>query len=105
MQAQAQRRSTLSPAELEAEDAQARIAAFRSLLETERQLKRYKAGSAFDQQRVNFLQAALALQDPVLRRDAAQALRDSYKFTDWPGKKDRKQAVKQSLTQLDGLAP
>ena len=105
VQAQAQRRSTLSPAELEAEDAQARIAAFRSLLETERQLKRYKAGSAFDQQRVNFLQAALALQDPVLRRDAAQALRDSYKFTDWLGKKDRKQAVKQSLTQLDGLAP
>ena len=104
-QAQARRRSTLSPAELEAEDAQARIAAFRSLLDTERQLKRYKAGSAFDQQRGNFLQGALALQDPALRRDAAQALRDSYKFTDWPGKKERKQEVKQWLTQLDGLAP
>ena len=104
-QAQAQRRSTLSPAELEAEDAQARIAAFRSLLDTERQLKSYKAGSAFDQQRATLLQAALALNDPALRRDAAQALCESYKFTDWPGKKDRKQEVKQSLTQLDGLAP
>lgn len=104
-QAQAQRRSSLSPADLEAEDAQARIAAFRSSLDTERQLKRYKAGSAFDQQRAKLLQAALALKDPALRRDAAQALRESYKFTDWPGKKERKQEVKQWLTQLDGLAP
>ena len=102
---QEQRRSALSPAELEAENARVQIAAFRSLLDTEKQLKRYKAGSAFDEQRAEFLQGALALKDEALRRDAAQTLRDSYKFTDWPGKKVRKQQVKQWLSQLDGLAP
>ena len=104
-QQQAQRRSALSPADLEAENAQVQIAAFRSLLDTEKQLKRYKAGSAFDQQRAEFLQSTLALKDEALRHAAAQALRDAYKFTGWPGKIERKQQLKLWLTQLDGLAP
>lgn len=104
-QAQAQRRAALSQAELAAEDTRAHLAAFRNLLHSERQHKRYKAGSAFDQERARLLQAALALQDPALRQEAAQVLRDAYKFTDWPSKKERKQEVKQWLTQLDGLAP
>ena len=103
-QHEAQRRTELSPADLEAENAQAQLTAFRSLLDTEKQLKRYKAGSAFDQQRAEFLQGALALKGEALRHAAAQTLRDSYKFTDWPGKKERKQQVKQWLTDLDGLA-
>jgi len=37
-------------------------------------------------------------------REAALALRESDKFTDWPGRKERKQEVKQWLTQLDGQA-
>ena len=86
------------------EDAAASIAHFHALLVAERHLKKYKPGSAFDQHRSDFLKSALAWGQTALRADAASALRESYKFTDWPGKKERKQEVKQCLTQLDGLA-
>ena len=99
-----QRQSQMSPEQREAEDAGAWIAAFRALLDAERTLNKYKAGSAFDQQRAAFLPRALALQADAMRREAARALRESYKFTGWPGKKERKQEVKQWLTQLDGQA-
>ncbi len=100
----AQRRGALSTQELEAEDALNATAVFNTLLNAERAQKKYKPGSAFDQQRAEFLKRALAWGDASLRADAALALRASYKFTDWPSKKDRKLEVKQSLTQLDGQA-
>lgn len=37
-------------------------------------------------------------------REAALPRRESYKFSDWSGKKERKREVKQWLTQLDGSA-
>ncbi len=100
--AREQQRAALSPEQREAEDAAADIARFRALWETERQLNKYKPGSAFDQQRNDFLKLALAWGQAALRTDAAGALRESYKFTNWPGNKERKQQVKQWLTQLDG---
>lgn len=102
-QAEEVRKRGLTAEEREAEEAPAAIASFRALLDAERQRK-YKPGSMFDQQRVAFLQKALAWQAEAVRHDAAQVLRESFKFTDWPGKKERKQELKQWLTQLDGLA-
>jgi hypothetical protein len=99
---EAQRVAALSPQEREAESAKALIHDFRVALDAERSKGRYKAGSAFDQQRAALLQQALSWQDAASRRDAAAALRESYKFTDWPGKKERKAEVKQWLGQLDG---
>ncbi len=98
------RLSQMSPEQREAEEARVWIDAFRTQLEIERKLGKYKAGSAFDQARAEVLRRALALQGKALRREAAQALRESYKFTEWPGRKERKQEVKQWLTQLDGQA-
>lgn len=99
-----QRLAQMNPEQREAEAALAWLATFRAQLEHERRLNKYKAGSSFDQARAEILRLALALQNDALRREAAQALRESYKFTDWPGKKERKQEVKQWLTQLDGQA-
>ena len=92
----------MSSEQREAEVAAVALVAFRALLDAEITLKKYKAGSAFDQHRSAFMQAALALQGQAARQEAAQVLRASYKFTDWPGKAARKLEVKQGLTQLDG---
>lgn len=97
-----QRLAQMSPEQREAEEARLWIDAFRAQLENERNLRRYKAGSSFDQARAEVLRRALALQGQALRHEAALALRESYKFTDWPGRKERKQEVKEWLTQLDG---
>ena len=97
-----QRLAQMSPEQREAEEARRWIDAFRAQLENERKLGRYKAGSSFDQARAEVLRRALALQGQALRHAAALALRESYKFTDWPGRKERKQEVKEWLTQLDG---
>ena len=99
-----QRRGAMSAQELEAEDAHTATAAFRALLDAERAQKKYKPGSAFDQHRADFMKRALTWADTGLRAQAALALRASYKFTEWPSKKERKQEVKQWLTQLDGQA-
>ena len=96
------RLATMSSEQREAEVAAVALVAFRALLDAEITLKKYKAGSAFDQHRSAFMQAALALQGQAARQEAAQVLRASYKFTDWPGKAARKLEVKQGLTQLDG---
>ena len=103
-QALAQRLEAMSPHEREADDAAARLNEFRALLAAERRLDQYKAGSTFDGKRADFLKQALTLNAEDARRAAAGVLRESYKFTDWPGKKERKQEVKASLTSLDGLA-
>ena len=101
---QQQRLEAMSPQQREAEEARVWIDAFRAQLDAERKLNKYRAGSAFDQARAEVLRRALALQGEALRREAAAALRESYKFTEWPSKKERKLEVKQWLTQLDGQA-
>ncbi len=103
-QAHQLRLSQMSPEQREAETARMWIDAFCVQLDQERKQARYKPGSAFDQARAEVLRRALALQSETLRKEVAQALRDSYKFTTWPGNKERKQEVKQWLTQLDGQA-
>ena len=103
-QASALRRAEMTPHEREADDAAARLNEFRTLLAAERRLDQYKAGSTFDGKRADFLKQALTLNAEDARRAAAGVLRESYKFTDWPGKKERKQEVKASLNSLDGLA-
>ncbi len=94
--------SEMSPQQREQHEAGQSLAEFRAALDTERQLKRYKKGSAFDELRNAFLRRAMAWTEPTLRADAARALREAYKFTDWPGNSERKKEVKLSLTALDG---
>jgi len=96
------RKADMSPEQIEAEDADLWIAEFQSLLAAEKATKRYKPGSAFDQQRAVVLERASALLGSAVRLSVASVLRESYKFTNWPGNKERKQAVKELLTRLDG---
>ena len=103
-QARTERIAAMGPAEREAEAAASRLAEFRLLLADEQKRKQYKPGSAFDGVRADFLNYALTLSMAASRQAAALALRESYKFTDWPGKKERKAQVKAVLTGLDGQA-
>ena len=102
--AEQMRRQTMTPQQREADDAAGRLDAFIALLGEEQRLKRYKPGYAFDDKRNEFLKRSLEMIDETARRAAAGALRESYEITKWPGKKERKQEVKASLTQLDGQA-
>lgn len=95
------RRATMSPEQIEAEQADERIKAFRAMFEAEK-TKGYRAGSPFDEERAKFLKHALALSNPDARRACAAALRESYKVTGFPAKAQRKLEVRQSLTTLDG---
>ncbi len=101
-QARTERIAAMGPEEREAEAAASRLAEFRLLLADEQQRKQYKPGSAFDGVRADFLNYALTLSMAASRHAAALALRESYKFTDWPGKKERKAQVKAALIHLDG---
>ena len=103
-QARTERIAAMGPAEREAEAAASRLAEFWLLLADEQKRKQYKPGSAFDGVRADFLNYALTLSMAASRHAAALALRESYKFTDWPGKKERKAQVKAALTGLDGQA-
>lgn len=94
--------SEMSPQQREQHEAGQALDEFRAALDTARQLKPYKKGSAFDGLRAEFLRRAMAWTEPSLRADAARALREAYKFTDWPGNSERKKEVKLSLTALDG---
>ena len=100
------RLALMTPDEAEWDRTKPLIERFTTDLAAERQRNNYKAGQGgFDDKRSAFMKLALDLQSKEARLAAAQVLRESYKFTDWPGKKERKQEVKQWLTQLDGLAP
>lgn len=100
--AEAEEEAKQTPHEREAKAAGKKIGEFRALLDAEQQTGRPRPGSPFDQSRAVFLKLALTWQAAEVRSAAATVLRESYKFTDWPGKKERKQEVKQWLTQLDG---
>ena len=105
MQRKVQLRLAMSAADAELDEVRPVIEQFTAELGAERQLNRYKPGQGgFDDKRAAFLKLALTWQHEPARRAAAQVLRDSYKFTNWPSKKERKQEVKQALTALDGQA-
>ena len=93
-----------SPEQLETEQAAPLIEEFRSLLAAEIARNKYKAGSEFDPKRLAFLQLARKWATASIRRDAAATLRESFNFTKWPGKAERKAEIKAWLTELDGAA-
>ena len=81
------------------------ITEFREHYQAAKTKGKYQAGSAFDQKRADFFKQALDWQEQESRHAAAALLRQTIKdWTEWPGKKERKQEVKQALSQLDGLA-
>ena len=95
-------RAAMSPEQREAVDADVWLSEFSATFEQARNRKTYKPGSEFDNRRSAVLKLALALNALPLRHEAAKLLRASYKFTEWPSKKERKNEVKAMLTQLDG---
>ena len=100
--AREQARAAMTAEQREAMDANVWMSEFSAMLEQERNRKTYKPGSLFDDRRNAVLKLALALNAPPVRHEAAKLLRASYKFTEWPSKKERKNEVKAMLTQLDG---
>ena len=93
-----------TPEQREMEQATPVIGEFRVLFAAEKARNKYKAGSEFDQKRLAFLQHARGWATASVRRDAAAVLRESFKFTNWPGKSERKAEVKALLDELDGAA-
>lgn len=102
-QAERERQALMTPEELEVAAAAKGLAEFCAQMAAAKR-QPYKAGSAFDEHRNTYLKRSLALADKPARKVAAAALRESYKFTLWPGKKERKQEVQAWLEQLDGPA-
>ena len=93
-----------TPQQLELEQAAPAIEAFRQLLSDEKARGKYQPQLGFHAKRLVFLELALAwISDPI-RREAAAVLRESFKFTDWPGKGDIKGKLKASVAELDGAA-
>jgi CRISPR-associated protein Cmr6 len=97
----ARRRATLPPEEAELDERRADLERFAHALDTVRG-GRYQKGGPFDQERKAFLEKALSWQHRLARTKAAALLRESYKLTDWPAKKERKAEVKAWLARLDG---
>ena len=93
-----------TPEQLELEQATPLIDEFRALLAAEKDRNKYKPGSEFDPKRLALFQQARGWSSASARRDAAAALRESFKFTNWPGKAERKAEIKAWLTELDGAA-
>jgi CRISPR-associated protein Cmr6 len=91
-----------SPEQLELEQAAPLIEAFRVLFTGEKTRNQYKKGNEFDPARVRFIELARKWSSAAARGEAATLLRASFKFTEWPGKADRKAEVKRWLTELDG---
>ena len=96
--AEVARVATLSPEEQEAIALQQRVAAqsiliakFRECYLAAKEKGKYKAGQAFDQQRIDFFKLALDWRDPESRRAAAALLRQTIKeWTEPPTNKERK---------------
>lgn len=95
------RRADMSPEQIEAEEAALWLAELKELL-TVFDAKRYQKGGDFDQKRNGYLSNAGRLQSEDVKLQAAELLRKSYKLTDWPSNKEKKLAVKEALTRLDG---
>lgn len=91
-----------SPEQLELEQIRPLVEAFRVLFADEMARNKYQKGNAFDPARIQFVALALKWSNAVVRSEAATLLRASFKFTDWPGKSERKAEIKGWLTELDG---
>ncbi len=96
----------------EAAERQAKLAAlspeeraleeFCAYYESQKAKGRYQAGGEFDSRRLEFFKQALQWQDPAHRKQAAAIIRQTIKeWTDWPGKKERKQEFRQWLADLE----
>ena len=93
-----------SPEQLETEQAALAIEAFRKLLSDERARGKYQPQLGFHPKRLVFLELARAWVSESARSEAGAVLRESFKFTEWPGKGDIKAKLKASVAELDGAA-
>ena len=91
-----------TPEQREGDLARPQIESFRALFAALQARNKYKKGDAFDPLRARFIELARSWVSASVRREAALLLRGSFKFTDWPGKSERKAEVKTWLTELDG---
>ena len=99
-QAKADRVASLSPDERAWEAHQPVIAKFQKVFD-EAKSKPYQPGSAFDQERLNFMGKALAWTDPRSRGAAAELLAATLtKAWGTPGKKETRQRLKDAIAQL-----
>jgi len=101
-QAEADRLASLSPEDRAWEEHQPVIAEFQKVFD-EAKSKPYQPGSAFDQERLNFMGKALAWTD-ARSRDVAAELLGATLTKAWgtPGKKETRQRLKDAIVQLSG---
>ncbi len=91
-----------TPEQLELERVAPMIEAFRQLLSQEKARGRYQPQHGFHPKRLVFLQQARTWLGEPVRSQAATVLRESFRFTDWPGKGDGKAELKAWMAELDG---
>ncbi|WP_290680800.1 type III-B CRISPR module RAMP protein Cmr6 [Halothiobacillus sp. 15-55-196] len=96
------RRALLSPEDLAHEEELKQVEVFRQLFETARK-SAYQPGSAFDQQRLEFVKTVLEWIDPRSRQAAGELLAATMsKAWGTPGKKERKQQISEAIQTLKG---
>jgi len=78
------------------------IEELRKLLEADRKANRKEPGGVLNEKRLELLQAATGWEDPRLRKQAAELLRETAKHLPWA--KKRKKQIQQQLTDLEGEA-
>jgi len=102
-QTEAARRAAMSPEDQAWEEHQPDLAKFQETFDGARS-KPYQPGSAFDQERLKFMEIALAWTD-ARSRTAAAALLNSTLTKAWgtPGKKETRQRLKDAIAQLSVL--
>lgn len=104
-QANEARRQAMKPEEQAWEDHQPIIEAFRKQFEAAKPSP-YKPGSLFDNQRNEFVKAALAWEDARSRKAAGELLKDTLtKAWGTPGNKDSKQRLKEAVDMLNPGTP
>jgi CRISPR-associated protein Cmr6 len=98
--AAAAHRATLSPEDLAWEEHQPVVATFRQQFETARK-SAYKPGSQFDNQRSDFMKAALTWEDATSQQAAGDLLKATM-TKDWgtPGNRDSKQRLRDAVARL-----
>jgi len=90
----------LSPEDLAHEENLKQVGTFSQQFETARK-NAYQPGSAFDTQRIQFMQTALAWNDPRSRTAAGEQLAITMsKAWGTPGKKERKQQINEAIQKL-----
>lgn len=82
-------------------DQQRALDDFRSAFETAQAEGAHQPGGVFDEQRLAFFKTALGWTEADDRRAAAMLLRETIRWTAWPGKKARKAEFREWLEQLE----